>query len=141
MPGADHVYEELSGPDCLTLLRANHVGRLAVVVEERPIVFPVNYALAGDEVVFRTNAGTKLAAAALGHVAFEIDGAKEETREGWSVIVQGVGYEVTTSLDLQSEQLRRLDLQPWVPGDRPHWIRIVANSVTGRRLRRVGQEG
>ena len=137
MPGADHLFEELSPPDCLALLEANHIGRIAVVVDDRPIVFPVNYAMAGDEVVFRTNAGTKLAGAALGHVAFEIDGADEATREGWSVVVQGVGYEVTTSLDLRSEQLRRLDLQPWAPGDRSHWVRIVANSVTGRRLRRA----
>jgi nitroimidazol reductase NimA-like FMN-containing flavoprotein (pyridoxamine 5'-phosphate oxidase superfamily) len=137
MPGADRVFEELSEPDCLALLGANHVGRIAVVVDDQPIVFPVNYALAGDEVVFRTNAGTKLAGAALGHVAFEIDSADEQTHEGWSVIVQGVGYEVTTSLDLHSEQLRRLDLQPWLPGERSHWVRIVANSITGRRLRRT----
>jgi nitroimidazol reductase NimA-like FMN-containing flavoprotein (pyridoxamine 5'-phosphate oxidase superfamily) len=138
MAGPDHVYEELSHADCLELLATQHVGRIAVVVEARPIVFPVNYALAGDEVVFRTNAGTKLAGAVLGHVAFEIDGIDEAAREGWSVVVQGVGYEVTTALDLHSEQLRQLELQPWVPGDRPHWVRIATHSVTGRRLRRAG---
>jgi nitroimidazol reductase NimA-like FMN-containing flavoprotein (pyridoxamine 5'-phosphate oxidase superfamily) len=137
MAGADHVFEELSEPDCLNLLGTNQVGRIAVVVDNRPILFPVNYAMSADEVVFRTDTGTKLAGAALGHVAFEIDGIDEQTREGWSVIVQGVGFEVTGSLDLESEQLKNLDLQPWVPGNRTHWVRIVANSITGRRLRRV----
>ena len=77
MVGADHVFEELSEPDCLNLLSGNQVGRIAVVVDNRPILFPVNYAIAGGAVVFRTNAGTKLAGAALGQVAFEIDGADE----------------------------------------------------------------
>jgi nitroimidazol reductase NimA-like FMN-containing flavoprotein (pyridoxamine 5'-phosphate oxidase superfamily) len=138
MPGADHLFDELSQLECLTLLGAHHVGRIAVVMDERPILFPVNYAIADDDVVFRTNAGTKLAGAALGYVCFEIDGVDESTQEGWSVVVQGVGYEVTTSLDLRSEQLRQLELQPWAPGDRSHWVRIVANSITGRRLRRAG---
>jgi nitroimidazol reductase NimA-like FMN-containing flavoprotein (pyridoxamine 5'-phosphate oxidase superfamily) len=37
--------EELSYDECLDLLRANSVGRIAVVVEEFPVVLPVNYRL------------------------------------------------------------------------------------------------
>jgi hypothetical protein len=87
-------------------------------------------------VVFRTSPGTKLAGAALGHVAFEIDGVDETTQTGWSVIVQGVGTEITSSLDEHSERLRALEVQPWVPGTHAHWVGIVAQSITGRRLRR-----
>jgi hypothetical protein len=34
-----------------------------VVVAGRPEIFPVNYVVDGDEVMFRTDAGTKLAGA------------------------------------------------------------------------------
>jgi nitroimidazol reductase NimA-like FMN-containing flavoprotein (pyridoxamine 5'-phosphate oxidase superfamily) len=135
MATRDRVYEELSVGECLELLGAHHFGRIAVVVDEHPIVFPVNYALEGDSVVFRTAPGTKLSGAALGHVAFEIDGVDETTQTGWSVIVQGVGNDITTTLDEHSERLRALELQPWVPGEHAHWVGIVAQSVTGRRLR------
>ena len=47
----------------------------------------------------RTDPGTKLSAAAQGQVAFEIDGIDEAARAGWSVVVTGVGYEVTDALD------------------------------------------
>jgi nitroimidazol reductase NimA-like FMN-containing flavoprotein (pyridoxamine 5'-phosphate oxidase superfamily) len=135
MATGDRVYEELSVGECLQLLGAHHFGRIAVVVDGHPIVFPVNYALEGDSVVFRTAPGTKLSGAALGHVAFEIDEVDEATHTGWSVIVQGIGNEITSMLDERSERLRALEVQPWVPGERAHWVGILAQSITGRRLR------
>jgi nitroimidazol reductase NimA-like FMN-containing flavoprotein (pyridoxamine 5'-phosphate oxidase superfamily) len=131
----DLVYEELSVGECLQLLAAHNFGRIAVVVDSHPIVFPLNYALEGDSVVFRTAPGTKLSGAAMGHVAFEIDAVDENSQTGWSVIVQGVGTEITSSLDEHSEQLRALAVQPWVPGERAHWVSILPQSITGRRLR------
>jgi hypothetical protein len=53
------------------------------------------------------------------------------------VVVQGVGTEITDALDRRSKDLRQLELQPWVPGERAHWVAIQADSVTGRRVRRV----
>jgi uncharacterized protein len=135
MPTGDRVYEELSVGECLQLLGAHNFGRLAVIVDGQPIVFPINYALEGDAVVFRTAPGTKLSGAALGRVAFEIDEVDEATQTGWSVIVQGVGNEITSTIDERSERLRALEVQPWVPGERAHWVGILAQSVTGRRLR------
>jgi hypothetical protein len=49
--------------------------------------------------------------------------------------VQGVGTEITSSLDEHSERLRALEVQPWVPGERAHWVGILPQSITGRRLR------
>src|SRR5262245_52003398 len=99
MATGDRVYEELSVGECLALLATHRFGRIAVVVDGRPVLFPVNYALEGDSVVFRTAPGTKLSGAALGHVAFEIDGVDDATQTGWSVIVQGVGSEITATID------------------------------------------
>jgi nitroimidazol reductase NimA-like FMN-containing flavoprotein (pyridoxamine 5'-phosphate oxidase superfamily) len=130
----DRHYEELSVGECLGLLAAQNFGRIAVIMDGHPIVFPVNYALDGDTVVFRTAPGTKLSGAALGHVAFEIDDVDQPSRTGWSVIVKGVGNEITTALDERSARLRELEVQPWVPGEHAHWVEILAESVTGRRL-------
>jgi nitroimidazol reductase NimA-like FMN-containing flavoprotein (pyridoxamine 5'-phosphate oxidase superfamily) len=131
------IFEELSLTECLELLGARRFGRIAVVVDGHPIMFPVNYALDGDAIVFRTAAGTKLDGAAMGRVAFEIDSADEETHSGWSVLVQGVGSEITSALDHRSEQLRQLEVEPWVPGERARWVEILAQSITGRRLSRT----
>ena len=138
MATGDRVYEELSVDECLELLEAHKFGRLAIVVDDRPIVFPINYALEGDAVVFRTAVGTKLSGAALGHVAFEIDHVDEATQTGWSVIVQGVGNDITLTLDEQSERLRALMIETWVPGEHAHWVGILAQTITGRRLRPSG---
>jgi nitroimidazol reductase NimA-like FMN-containing flavoprotein (pyridoxamine 5'-phosphate oxidase superfamily) len=137
MPTGDRAYQELSVDECLHLLGAHRFGRIAVVVDGRPSVFPINYALDGDSVVFRTAPGTKLSGAALGHVAFEIDEVDETTQTGWSVVVHGVGNEITTTLDQHSERLRALTIQTWVPGEHGHWVSILPQSITGRRLRPI----
>jgi nitroimidazol reductase NimA-like FMN-containing flavoprotein (pyridoxamine 5'-phosphate oxidase superfamily) len=136
MPGGSEIYEELSLRECLELLGAHDFGRIAVVVDGQPIALPVNYSLDGDAVVFRTDPGTKLRGAAMGRVAFEIDGTDEVAQVGWSVIVQGVGNDITDALDHRSEQLRLLETRPWIPGDQARWVEILPDSVTGRRLSR-----
>jgi hypothetical protein len=58
------------GPqECLALLRQHRVGRLAVVIDGQPHVFPLNYA-ADDEgvIVFRTAELTAATEAALARV-------------------------------------------------------------------------
>lgn len=128
-------YEELLPEECMTLLARCSVGRLAGIVEGKPFLFPVNYTLDGNAVVFRTDPGTKLAGAGFGPVAFEVDGVDETEHIGWSVIVQGMGTEITDALDHDSEALRGLNLKPWAQGDKAHWVAIHAESITGRRLR------
>jgi nitroimidazol reductase NimA-like FMN-containing flavoprotein (pyridoxamine 5'-phosphate oxidase superfamily) len=57
---------------------------VAVVDDQGPVVFPVNFVLDRHMVLFRTDEGTKLDAAARGsRVAFEIDGTDEVARTGW----------------------------------------------------------
>ena len=60
-PGAE--MRVLTRQECLDLLADQEVGRIAVVLGRRPLIFPVNYVLDGDTIVFRTDPGTKLAAA------------------------------------------------------------------------------
>jgi nitroimidazol reductase NimA-like FMN-containing flavoprotein (pyridoxamine 5'-phosphate oxidase superfamily) len=128
------VLEEISPEECRKLLSENRVGRLAVVVGGRPLIFPVNYVFDEDRVVFRTDEGLKLHHVPLRRVAFEIDGYDESAGTGWSVVVQGSTYEITRAIDSRSEELRRLPVQPFAPGEKPHWIEIQADTVTGRRI-------
>ncbi len=129
-------YEELPEAECRRLLAGHDIGRLGVVVAGAPVIFPVNYVFHEDAVVFRTDAGTKLSGSALGRVAFEIDGVDEERRCGWSVLVQGVSAEIGDALDHRSERLRQLDVQPWAPGEKAHWVALHAESISGRRVQR-----
>jgi nitroimidazol reductase NimA-like FMN-containing flavoprotein (pyridoxamine 5'-phosphate oxidase superfamily) len=129
------TYEELSRDDCLELLHKNSVGRISGTAEGRPFIVPVNYAVDGDRVVFRTAPGTKLSGVEFARVAFEIDGFDSTGHSGWSVVVEGVATDISDMIDERSRQLRALDLQPWPPGLKGHWVAILPESITGRRLR------
>ncbi len=129
--GAIPVSQELTHDECLELLARNDVGRLAVTLEDgQPDVFPVNYRLDGDRIVFRSLSGTKLSHAALNKVAFEVDERSEAA--AMSVVVKGVGREITDALDPASERQRHLELGTLLRGD--HWVRIVPAAITGRRV-------
>jgi uncharacterized protein len=118
--------------DCVHLLTAHGLGRLAVSLRDQPLILPVNYAMDGDCVVFRTDAGTKLYGAAGQPVAFEIDGFDRLYHEGWSVLVVGTAEEVHQPAE--RARLAALPLGPWAPGDKAHWLRIRPGAITGRRL-------
>jgi uncharacterized protein len=135
MAETDSVLEELREAECRELLAGRHFGRLGVVSDGLVVIFPVNYVFADGRVAIRTDPGTKLSAAALGRVAFEIDEVDEPARTGWSVLVQGTGYDVTDSMDSASEAVRRLPVDTWVPGQKASWLRIEPSSITGRRIR------
>ena len=126
-------WQELTKSECFELLAREQLGRVAVVDDRGPLIFPVNFVLDRHMVVLRTDEGTKLDAAIRGsRVAFEIDGADPATRTGWSVLVRGEAVEVTAPAELA--RLRKLPLHPWAPGAKPHYVRILPAAVTGRRI-------
>jgi uncharacterized protein len=128
---------ELTKAECFELLASAHLGRLAVVDDRGPIVFPVNYVLDRHSVVFRTEEGTKLDAAGRGSLAcFEVDGSDAVTHTGWSVIVRGEVAEVTDQAELA--RLRELPLQVWAPGTRTRYVRMLPAVLTGRRIAVAG---
>ena len=125
--------------ECFELLAGEEVGRLAVVVGGRPEIFPVNYVVHGDGVVFRTDPGTKLAASVQGPVSFEVDHLDKETRSAWSVILHGRAHHITP---FDSPQLRdrtaHLAIHPWTATPKLHLVRVVPTTVTGRRIKGCG---
>jgi len=126
--------EELDDNECRRLLAERHLGRLAMVDFGGPVIFPVNYVVDRDLVIFRTDPGSKLDAATERElVAFEVDAMDESTRTGWSVVVHGSLAEVTDPADLA--RLRALPLYPWAPGDKSRYVRVRTRSLSGRRIR------
>lgn len=123
----------LSAKDCWELLRGDSVGRLAVWVHDHPEIFPINYKVDHESLVFRTGPGTKLASSLGRKVAFEADGADTNRGVAWSVVVKGDATALSRTPELM-ESLGRL-LFPWETGRNDHFIRIVPASVSGRRFR------
>jgi nitroimidazol reductase NimA-like FMN-containing flavoprotein (pyridoxamine 5'-phosphate oxidase superfamily) len=118
--------------ECFELLATQHVGRVAVTVGALPAVFPVNYALMGGSIVFRTGEGTKLDAALRNAVvAFEIDEFDGFGHAGWSVMAVGVAREMTADA---LDQARTLPLRPWADGARDRYVQIVPELLSGRRI-------
>jgi nitroimidazol reductase NimA-like FMN-containing flavoprotein (pyridoxamine 5'-phosphate oxidase superfamily) len=131
----DAKLEEMSEEECLQLLASHSVGRVALLSGGRPLIFPVNYVLDEKTVAFRTDPGTKLDAATLGPVAFEIDETDDMYHEGWSVVVSGVGREITDAWDAWSERVTARHLHPWAGGSKEHWVAIASPTFSGRRIR------
>jgi nitroimidazol reductase NimA-like FMN-containing flavoprotein (pyridoxamine 5'-phosphate oxidase superfamily) len=124
--------EELDREECLRLLEHQPLGRLAVVVAGQPLIFPVNFAVDGNSVVLRTDHGSKLYGARHGRAAFECDGIDRRYHTGWSVVIHGVAEAVENEVDVA--RLERMPLRTWSPGPKPVWLRLRANSITGRRI-------
>jgi nitroimidazol reductase NimA-like FMN-containing flavoprotein (pyridoxamine 5'-phosphate oxidase superfamily) len=80
----------LTKQECLELLSHTPVGRVALTMEGLPIIFPVNYRLLGDSVVFGAMAESRLSRAADGAIAaFQADSYDETKRSGWTVMAVG----------------------------------------------------
>ncbi len=128
--------DELPREECLELLAAHGLGRLAVVMGgQAPMIRPVNYLYdrPSASVVFRTAPGSKLHALRRATSAtFEIDGIDHDAGMAWSVIVEGVTAEVDQPNELA--RLEGLGLRPWAPGPKRHWIQIRAWTISGRRI-------
>ena len=126
------VSETLTVPQCWDRLREGVVGRLAVVHDRRPDIFPVNFAVDHGSIVFRTGTGTLFQSADGAFVAFEVDGYETSSAQAWSVVVRGVASEVY-QLDDALAALQ-LPLYPWHEGPKPRILRIQPDSVTGRQF-------
>ena len=120
--------------ECLRLLASNEIGRVVIVEGGGPLIFPVNYALDGDEVVFRTAEGAKLQRGPGRTACFEVDEIDRLSHTGWSVVVVGRLEEVTAFDGPRYERLAKLRIEPWAPGPKPHVLRLIPSRITGRKI-------
>lgn len=129
----DHL-QRIDAEECLSLLAGHRtkVGRVAFAENGYPVVLPVNYRVFRGTVIFRTDPGSKLLAMAMGQkLAFEVDHVDEPWQEGWSVLMQGMGREITDP-DLLAE-IDGIGLNAWV-GAEAHVLEIIWHRITGRRI-------
>jgi uncharacterized protein len=130
--GALHV---LPTEECYRLLATQEIGRIGVNAEHYPLILPVNYALDGTTIVLRTGSGVILHAAEHANVTFEVDDVDRRTRSGWSVLVRGQAEAVgPTHRDELVARTRATGVEPWAPGDRGNWLRVIPHDISGRRI-------
>lgn len=121
--------------ECVAFLAGNHIGRIAVNVDDFPVVLPVNYQLAENAggspvLVIRTRAGGTVSVAGE-RVAFQIDAIDAACGVGWSVLVRGIMHHVRG--DVFATLLPSVDPHPWL-SDRDEWLVINPLMITGRRV-------
>jgi hypothetical protein len=120
---------ELSTSDCELLLASLDIGRIAVVDNGYPLVFPINYKLSAFKgrmvIAIRTRPGNVIDHPGTA-VCFEIDGVDASHDGGWSVLVRGVLLKSPPDPDRDSH--------PIDSEDRDAWRIIVPTHVSGRRV-------
>ena len=109
----------LSDEQCWERLRGQELGRLVTHVGDVLDIFPVNYVVDGESVLFRTAQGSKLFELTVNdEVLFEVDDHTDT--DAWSVIVRADG----------------LGLRPWIPTLKYTYVRVEAGSLSGRAFQR-----
>jgi hypothetical protein len=133
-PGADRTakVERLPASTCWQYVQEAKLGRLAVInADGAPDVFPVNHLAHEGSLFIRTARDAKLLHIAQHPlVAFEVDGETDDAY--WSVVIRGRAERVTHDDEIRDSGVR--GLASWSPTAKYFVIKIVANTVTGRRF-------
>lgn len=125
--GAESV---LTDDACWQFLREQEFGRLAFHLADEVHLTPLNYAVDGRSLLFRTAPGSKLLGIVMNDdVAFEIDQFSDS--EVRSVIVRG------RARLLEEDEAHRADsvpLRSWVGLQKYNVVELVPSEVSGRRF-------
>jgi len=132
--------EVLAEDECRRLLALGSLGRIGISMGSLPAIFPVNYIVAGGDILFFTAEGTKLHAATVNSVAvLEVDHFNAATRTGWSVMAVGSVRERTEAAVVHGAMAA--GLEPWAPGERSHLVALTAELLSGRRIAPTASAG
>ena len=105
--------EALTIEQCRAHLAPGGIGRFLFVADRGPIAVPVNYAMLGADVVFRTDDRTAVAGAvSQRRVSFEVDQLDDVLSEGWGVLVTlaaAAATTVETEVTFALEEVERAD--------------------------------
>jgi hypothetical protein len=114
-PSSHPVLQTLTAAECHDLLSPGGVGRVAFTTTDGPVVLPVNYAMTGQTVIFRTAPDTVLAGYLDGPAGFEVDRLDETLSQGWSVLVTGRAVRVTSEAEVRHLE-QHASVRPWAGG-------------------------
>ena len=126
--------------DMFRLLASVPIGRVGFMADDEVAVLPVMFQVDGQDVVFRTHTGSKLANMELGrYVCFEVDSYDPATRAGWSVVARGLAEKES---EAACARLDAPGTDSWGgPAQDRLWMRIRPTSITGRRTPSPDGEG
>ena len=125
---------ELSYGKCRELLGGGVFGRVGVCTPQKPVILPVNYSVVGEAIIFRTSPYGVVANHDWGsQIAFEVDFVDYADHKGWSVLATGHGERIEDPEDLARIK-RTWDPRPWAGGNRPLYVKLAWEELSGRRL-------
>ncbi|WP_298460905.1 pyridoxamine 5'-phosphate oxidase family protein [uncultured Cellulomonas sp.] len=109
-------------------LRTQQVGRLAYHLLGEVHIVPLNFAVTGGRIVFRTAPGSKLLGIVMDQdVAFEAD--QYDLDVATSVVVRGVANLLA---DREADEVRALPVQSWLRTDKDEVVAIDVREISGR---------
>jgi uncharacterized protein len=125
--------------DCFRLLPTVTLGRIGFTSGGEVLVVPVIFLVDGQDVVFRTRAGSKLASVEVGqYVTFEVDSYDATAGTGWSVVVRGLAE---VQPEAECARLDTLGVHAWGGSAAQRvWMRIRPTSIAGRRTAEPGDD-
>ena len=106
---------------------------MAICAPTCPQIFPVNYVVDTESIVFRTSAYSALGTLAAGaEIAFEVDSVDHDHATGWSVVAAGRAEAIDDEAELDMLRERGLEPTAWAGGLRRTYIRLRWSSLSGR---------
>lgn len=124
--------------DCWALLEGADIARIAWQAPDGIALVPVNYAVDGGSLWFRTDPGTSLARQCDGtDLVVEVDRIEPDGRGAWSVVVRGTA-ELVDPLAVPDTLM---DMRVWPVSPHSKFVRVRPDAVTGRRLWSAPIEG
>lgn len=131
MNPSDDVVSVLSTEQAWAFLASQEIGRLAYRLADEVHITPVNFAVDGGRLVFRTAEGSKLLGVTMHkNVALEVD--EFDRRRATSVIVRGTARHLH---DSEADAVASVPLYPWVPTEKYELVAIEVEEITGRTFR------
>lgn len=124
---------DLSHEECLRLLAAGDLGRVAFPSPTGQQIIPVNYRVHDDAIVVRTTPDSELGLHGPGaEAAFETEELNRERRTGWSVVAKGRMHVMTSQAEVAALRLDHDDPEPWAGGVGALYLKLVWRELTGR---------
>ena len=121
-------FKPVSPRRCQELLESQSIGRVAWQAADGPQILPATYAYHDGTIIFRTSPyGVLSELVRPTDVALEIDELDQESRQGWSVVVQGRAQGIA-----EPDQLVRM----WTVGGVVPWASGVG-TYSSRHPRRI----
>ncbi|WP_269927767.1 pyridoxamine 5'-phosphate oxidase family protein [Kocuria massiliensis] len=122
----------LSDDECWDFLATTRFARLATVDHGEADITPLNIAVSGRRIYFRTAAGNKLTRLLL-NPAVAVESDRVEGGTAVSVVVRGSAKLLADSDEIVAAE--SLDISPWLHTEKIEYVEITPAQVSGRKFR------